>query len=70
MEERDPYLNNYKDIRITDSREDYWRCVAGGGKGKSNIHSLRCDVETKDEYKLIERESLVVVMYKKMGVIV
>ena len=40
-EERDPELNEEKDIRLDGIREDRWRYVAEEGDDKNKIRALR-----------------------------
>ena len=46
-EERDPDLNEEKDIRLDAIREDHWRDLAAEGDYKNMICALRSDVYVK-----------------------
>ena len=66
-EERDPDLNEDKDIIHERSREEHRRDVYEVDEDKSKIRALRWEVYTMEREKLINIESLVSVPHPKSG---
>ena len=67
LEERYPYLNEDKYLRMEYSRVYQWRDVAEDGKYKSKIRSLWWYFYTRDKQELIKRQFLVSVPHPKGG---
>ena len=55
-EERGPYMNEEKNVRMEDSREEPRRDFVEDGEDKSKICALLWDVYTRYKYGLINRE--------------
>ena len=67
LEERDPDLNEQKDIILDAIREEHYRGVSKEGEYKKNIHVLRWEVYVKEKQQLINIYILMYVSYKKRG---
>ena len=70
VEERDPDLNDMKDIRFDENWEDNWRDLAEENNDKKKVHALRWNVDIKEKEELIMRAFSVSVPHPKGGTII